>query len=72
MTFYEGGESSNGETQATIDVPAATAASPSEKEANSSLLDPIDSTPSAVIDATPTSAPSEQQQQTAMDEPSFS
>lgn len=58
MTFYEGGESSNGETQATIDVPADNAASPSEKEINSSLQHLTDSTPAAV-DATPVT-PSEQ------------
>ncbi|XP_063841415.1 pleckstrin homology domain-containing family F member 2-like isoform X11 [Scylla paramamosain] len=58
MTFYEGGESSNGETQAAVDVPADNAALPSEKETNSSLQHPTDSTPAAV-DATPVT-PSEQ------------
>lgn len=58
MTFYEGGESSNGETQAAVDVPADNAAVPSEKETNSSLQPPTDSTPAAV-DATPVT-PSEQ------------
>lgn len=58
MTFYEGGESSNGEMQTTVDTPAASAASPSEKGTDSLLPDPIEPTP-ATVNATP-ATPSEQ------------
>lgn len=52
MTFYEGGESSNGEVQATVDTSAVSAASPSEKGTDSLLPDPIEPTP-ATVSATP-------------------
>ncbi|KAG0726584.1 Pleckstrin y domain-containing family F member 2 [Chionoecetes opilio] len=58
MTFYEGGESSNGETQAALDLSTANAASPPETEVNSSVPETLDPTPAAVDAAPPT--PSEQ------------
>ncbi|XP_050725922.1 pleckstrin homology domain-containing family F member 2-like isoform X6 [Eriocheir sinensis] len=54
MTFYEGGEASNGETQAALDVSTASATSSSEKM-DSPAATSIDSTPfTTPTDSTPT------------------
>lgn len=54
MTFYEGGEASNGETQAALDVSTASATSSSEKM-DSPAATSTDSTPFATpTDSTPT------------------
>lgn len=49
MTFYEGGEASNGETQATLDISSSSVTSPSEK-VESPFATPPDTAPAAATD----------------------